>query len=107
MSNALLATRFFHDECRGRDGEHLPNRGRILAGDGHGDVPEDVALDQDLGAHAGVDGGVHVLVEGIKDVHRAETDGGPAGVAVLPVVVGVGDAEMARVVAACLVAVAY
>jgi hypothetical protein len=46
------------------------------------------------------------LVVRVEDVRSAETDQGHAGVNVLPVVIGVGDVELAGVLVAVAVAVA-
>lgn len=46
------------------------------------------------------------LVVGVEDVGSAEADQGHAGVDVLPVVVGVGDVELAGVLLGVAVAVA-
>ena len=59
--------------------------------------------------HSGVDGGVTnraSLVVGVEDVGSTEADQGHAAVDVLPVVVGVGDVELALVLGAVAVAVA-
>lgn len=59
--------------------------------------------------HSGVDGSVAdstALVVGVDDVSGTETDQGSAAVDVLPVVVGVGDVELALVLSAVAVAVA-
>ena len=85
----------------------------VLLGEARGqgvlDADEDVALDERLGAHAGVDGrvavGVAVEVR-VDDVGGAEAEQGLARVDVLPVVVGVGDVQLALVLVAVAVAVA-
>jgi len=59
--------------------------------------------------HSGVDGGVAdgaALEVGVDDVSGTEADQGLAAVDVLPVVVGVGDVELALVLGAVAVAVA-
>lgn len=61
-------------------------------------VLEDGGLDAHLGAHAGVDTrAAQLLVEVVVDVDGAVADRGVARVDVLPVVVGVGDVELALV----------
>jgi hypothetical protein len=63
-----------------------------------GVAPEDVALDEHLVVGAGVDGlVVEVDVEVVVDVLVAKTAGGAASAHVLPVVVMVGDMEVAKV----------
>ncbi len=111
---------------------HSPDQLRIDAGDRERHVLEDIALDQHLGIHAGVDGrahamdsydvstppfsimwnyvdmnagGVSLLVVRVVDVPGAETDQGAARVAVLPVVVGIRDVQLARVLGRVAVAV--
>lgn len=55
-------------------------------------------LNADLGAHAGIDArGADGQVVVVIDVDGAEADGGVAGVDVKPVVVSVGDVELALV----------
>jgi hypothetical protein len=85
----------------------------VLLGEARGqgvlDADEDVALDERLGAHAGVDAGVAVrvaVVVRVDDVRGAEAEEGHARVDVLPVVVGVGDVQLARVLVAVAVALA-
>lgn len=65
-----------------------------------------VALDQQLGAETGVDAVGDVLVVAVVDVAGAEAERGSARVDVVPVVVGVGDAEVALVLVAVAVGVA-
>lgn len=75
--------------------------------DGALDVVERVLLDEHLGAHAGVDtGGGNVLVAAAVDVGGAEAHRGSTRVDVGPVVVVVGDVELASVISAGVVAVA-
>jgi hypothetical protein len=63
-----------------------------------GVAPEDVALDEHLVVGAGVDGlVVEVDVEVVVDVLVTEAAGGTASAHVLPVVVMVGDVEVAKV----------
>ncbi len=53
--------------------------------DSQSDVGEDVAFDEDLGAHAAVDaGGGDVGEDAVVDVPRPETKGGQAGVDIVP-----------------------
>lgn len=71
------------------------------------DVVEDVVLDEDLGAHAGVDAGDGDVLEiVVDDVDGAEADEGAAGADVAPVVVVVGDVQLARVLVGVGVGVA-
>lgn len=61
-------------------------------------VLEHGGLDADLGAHAGVDArAAELVVEVVVDVDGAVADRGVARVDVVPVVVGVGDVELALV----------
>ena len=85
----------------------------VLLGEARGqgilDVDEDVALDERLGAHARVDAGVAVrvaVVVRVDDVRGAEAEQRHAAVDVLPVVVGVGDVQLARVFVAVAVGLA-
>lgn len=56
------------------------------------------ALDQDLGSHAGVDTGEsHGIPEVVDDVDGGESNERLSAVDVLPVVVGISDAELASV----------
>lgn len=76
----------------------------------HGLLPavlEHAALHQDLRAHAGVDARALLVVVVVEDVPRAEAQEGPAGGHLVEVVVGVGDAEVARVLGGVGVGVAY
>lgn len=71
-----------------------------------GAAVEGGTLDEDLGAHAGVDAGKQELVVvGVDDMDSAEADEGSTGVDVGPVVVGVGDVELALVLTAVAVGV--
>ena len=70
------------------DGEALVGGVECLLG---GD--EDVVLDEELGAVAGVDAVADAEVVVVEDVAGAEAEGGAAGVEVLEEVVGVGDLE--------------
>jgi len=70
-------------------------------------VLEHGALHQRLGAHARVDAGALLVVVVVEDVSRAEAQEGPAGVDLVEVVVGVGDAEVALVLGGVGVGVAY
>jgi hypothetical protein len=79
----------------------------VLLGEARGqsvlDADKDVALDERLGAHTGVDAGVAVrvaVVVRVDDVGGAEAEERHARVDVLPVVVGVGDVQLARVLVA-------
>lgn len=75
--------------------------------DGALDVVERVLLDEHLGTHAGVDtGGGDVLVAAAVDVGSTEAHRGGTRVDVGPVVVVVGDVELASVISAGVVAVA-
>lgn len=66
-------------------------------------VLEDGGLDAHLGAHAGVDTcAAELVVEVVVDVDGAVADRGVARVDVLPVVVGVGDVELALVGGMCV-----
>jgi hypothetical protein len=85
----------------------------ILLGEARGqgvlDSDEDVALDERLGAHAAVDAGLAVrvtVVVRVDDVGGAEAEQRHAAVDVLPVVVGVGDVQLALVLGAVAVALA-
>jgi hypothetical protein len=66
-----------------------------------------VRLDEHLGAVAGVDAVGDALEVAVVDVAGAEADRRGARVDVAPVVVGVGDAQVALVFGAVVVAVAY
>lgn len=79
---------------------------RVDGPDGLIDVRKDGAFDEDLGAHAGVDSAGTALVDGVENVGGAEADRGLAGVDVLPMVVGVGYAEVTGVLVAVGIAVA-
>jgi hypothetical protein len=85
----------------------------VLLGEARGqgvlDSDEDVALDERLGTHAGVDAGLAVrvaVVIRVDDVGGAEAQQRHARVDVFPVVVGVGDMQLARVLVAVGVALA-
>lgn len=66
-------------------------------------VLEDSGLDAHLGAHAGVDASAaELVVVVVVDVDGAVADRGVARVDVLPVVVGVGDVELALVGGVCV-----
>jgi hypothetical protein len=76
----------------------------VLLGEARGqgvlDADKDIALDERLGAHARVDARVAVrvaVVVRVDDVGGAEAEQRHARVDVLPVVVGVGDVQLARV----------
>lgn len=63
-----------------------------------GRVGKGGALDEDLGAHAGVDTGEDDAIPVVVDnVDSGEADEGLTAVDVLPVVVGIGDVELASV----------
>lgn len=75
--------------------------------EGLDDVVEDVVLDEDLGAHAGVDAGDGDILEVVvDDVDGAEADERAARADVAPVVVVVGDVQLARVLVGVGVGVA-
>lgn len=74
--------------------------------EGLGDAGEDVALDENLGAIAGVDSVAAVGVERVVDVAGTEADAGHARVDVDPVVVVLGHVEEAGVLGAVGVGVA-
>lgn len=79
----------------------------VKGGDGALGVDKGSRLDEGLGTHAGVDArGGEVLVQRVVDVEGAEADAGVARVDVDPVVVGVGDAEVAGVLVGVAVRVA-
>ena len=67
---------------------------------------EDVVLNEDLSALAGVDAVGDVLVVVVVEVAGTEAEGGTAGVQVVQVVVGVGDSQVALVLGAVGVGVA-
>jgi hypothetical protein len=67
---------------------------------GLGDAGEDVALDEDLGTITGVDSVTALGEVGVEDVAGTEADAGGARVDVVPVVVVLGDAEVAGVLGA-------
>lgn len=64
---------------------------------------ECVRLHEDLGSVAGVDAIVDFLKIAIVDVASAETDGRGAGVDVVPVIVVLGDVQVARILVAIAV----
>ena len=65
------------------------------------------ALHQSLCAHSGVDARALLVVVVVEDVGRAEAEEGTSRVDLVEVVVGVGDAEVARVLGGVGVGVAY
>lgn len=67
---------------------------------------EDVVLNEDLSALAGVDAVGDVLVVVVVEVAGTEAERGTAGVQVVQVVVGVGDSQVALVLGAVGVGVA-
>lgn len=82
--------------------------GAVAAADGDVCGDESGGLDEQLRAHARVDGvAADAVVVVVVDVDLAETDGGQARVAVEPEVVGVGDGQVSGVLGAVVVAVAH
>lgn len=70
-------------------------------------VLEHGALHQRLRAHASVDARALLVVVVVEDVRRAEAQEGTTGEDLIEVVVGVRDAEVARVLGGVGVGVAY
>ena len=70
-------------------------------------VLEHAALHQRLRAHASVDARALLVVVVVEDVPGAEAQEGSAGGDLVEVVVGVGDAEVTRVLGGVGVGMAY
>ena len=81
-------------------GDNVAGLVRVTENDGLLGADKAGGLDEDLCAETGVDGRVdEVLVEVVVDMGGAEADGRAAGVDVGPAVVGVGDGQVAGVLA--------
>ena len=90
-------------------GDSVPDLLRVDGQNGPVDVLENCAFNQSLSSHAGVNGSdakFTAVVDIVENVGSAESEQRHAGVDVLPVVVGIGDAQLALVFAAVVVAVA-
>jgi hypothetical protein len=89
-------------------GDSVADLLRIDGQDSLLDVLEHSAFNERLSPHAGVDSGnaeLPAVVEVVEDMGSTEAEQGHTGVDVLPVVVGVSDAQRALVFAAVVVAV--